>query len=78
MSLSDLAVSSPSSAEWDECDFYEPAISAVGSRTTASHSKRSAKANGDGTSGTDLDMAKVEVKAPTVPRSGLLATQLKR
>ena len=74
MSVSDLAFSSPSSAEWKESDLDESGVAEPewkSMRAESSHSPNSIRR-------TSLDMTKLEVKAPTARRSGLLASQLRR
>lgn len=76
MSATDLA-SSYLSNEWADADLYEPAASTLGSRYKRVARSKSSVSAVDSHSSSTLKVVKLEVKAPTARRSGLLAAQLK-
>ena len=76
MSATDLA-SSYLSNEWADADLYEPAASTLGSRYKRVARSKSSVSAVDSHSSSTLKVVKLEVKAPTAGRSGLLAAQLK-
>ncbi len=76
MSATDLA-SSYLSNEWADADLYEPAASTLGSRYKRVARSKSSVSAIDSQSSSTLKVVKLEVKAPTAGRSGLLAAQLK-
>jgi len=76
MSATDLA-SSHFSSEWADTDSYEPAASTFGSKYKRLARSKSSVSAVDSHSSSTLKVVKLEVKAPTAGRSGLLAAQLK-
>ena len=76
MSATDLA-SGHLSSEWADADLYEPAASTLGSRYKRVARNKSSVSVVDSHSSSTLKVHKLEVKAPTAGRSGLLAAQLK-
>ena len=76
MSATDLA-SSYLSNDGADADLYEPAASTLGSRYKRVARSKSSVSAFDSHSSSTLKVVKLEVKAPTAGRSGLLAAQLK-
>ncbi|KAL0039670.1 hypothetical protein WJX77_004829 [Trebouxia sp. C0004] len=76
MSATDLA-SSHLLSEWADTDLYEPGASSFGSRYKRIARSKSSVSAAASRSGSTLKVVKLEVKAPTAGRSGLLAAQLK-
>lgn len=76
MSATDLA-SSYLSNDGAHADLYEPAASTLGSRYKRVARSKSSVSAFDSHSSSTLKVVKLEVKAPTAGRSGLLAAQLK-
>lgn len=76
MSATDLA-SSHLSSECADSDLYQPGASTFGSRYKRLARSKSSVSAVDSHSSSTLKVVKLEVKAPTAGRSGLLAAQLK-